>query len=148
MVFDEMKTISQWKWHFEHTGTADTGHKCTKNLELETLSKFRQHGSRSRSQTEVALHKRSDTMFEYTGYYQKTEHQEQPLTQTDHRSTQQYFDVIKTLKRETVHGPSQIATWSNLLCKRKKVINELFIINQLAKDPPCSLNKDHGPIGC
>ena len=36
----------------------------------------------------------------------------------------QYTNVchmVKTLERETVHGPSQIATWSNLLCKRKKV---------------------------
>ena len=29
----------------------------------------------------------------------------------------------------------------------KKVTNEIFIIDQLAKDPPCSLNRDHGPIG-
>ena len=56
--------------------------------------------------------------------------------------------MVKTLKRETIHGPSQIATQSNLLCKRKKVAYELLIIDQLAKDPPCSLNRDHGPIGC
>ena len=38
--------------------------------------------------------------------------------------TDQYTNVchvVKTLERETVHSPSQIATWSNLLCKRKKV---------------------------
>ena len=38
--------------------------------------------------------------------------------------TDQHTDVchvVKTLKREIVHDPSQIATWSNLLCKRKKV---------------------------
>ena len=87
-------------------------------------------------------------MFGYTGYSQKTEHLEQPLTQTDHRSTHQCFDVVKTLEKETVHGPSQIATWSNLLCKRKKVTNELLIIDQPAKDPPFSLNRDHGTIGC
>ena len=75
-------------------------------------------------------------MFEYTGYSQNTEHQEKPLTQIDHRSTHQYFDVVKTLERERVHGPSQIATWSNLLCKRKKFTNELLIINKLDYDPP------------
>ena len=87
-------------------------------------------------------------MFGYTGYSQKTEHLEQPLTLTDHRSTHQCFDVVKTLEREAVHDPSQIATWGNLLCKRKKFANELLIINQLAKDPPCYLDKYHGPIGC
>ena len=70
------------------------------------------------------------------------------VTQTDHRSTHQCFVVVKTLKRETVHGLGQIATWSNLLCKIKKVTNELLIIDELGKDPPCSLNRDHGPIGC
>ena len=70
------------------------------------------------------------------------------FTQIDHRSTHRCFDMVKTLERETVHNPSQIDTWSNLLCKRKKVTNELIIIDQLAKDYPCSLNRDHGPIGC
>ena len=40
-VFDEMKTISQWKRCSRCNGTAPIGHKCTKNLEPETLSKFR-----------------------------------------------------------------------------------------------------------
>ena len=45
----------------------------------------------------------------YTGHSQKTKHLEQPLTQTDHRSIHQSFDVVKTLERETLHGPSQIS---------------------------------------
>ena len=49
--------------------------------------------------------------------------------------------MIKTLEREIVHGPNEIATWSNLLRKRKKVTYELLIIDQLAKDPLCSLNR-------
>ena len=87
-------------------------------------------------------------MFVYIGYYKKTKHQENPLTQKNHRSTHQYFDVVKTLEREIVHGPNQIATWINLLCKRNKVTNELSIIDQLTKDLPFSLNRDHGPNGC
>ena len=75
-----------------------------------------------------------------------------PRATTSHKLiTDQYTDVchvVKTLERETFHGPSQIATWSNLLCKRKKVTYELLIIDQIAKDPPFSLNRDHGPIGC
>ena len=43
IVFDETKTISQWKWHSGHNGIASTGHKCIANLEPETLSKFWQH---------------------------------------------------------------------------------------------------------
>ena len=42
-VFGETKIISQWKRRSERNGTAPTGHKCTKNPEPETLSKFRQH---------------------------------------------------------------------------------------------------------
>ena len=74
-------------------------------------------------------------MFGYTGYSQNIKHLDQPLTQTDQRLTHRYFDVVKTLERETVHGPNKIATWSNSLCEIKKVTNELLIIDQLAKDP-------------
>ena len=42
-VFDETKTISQWKRCYGHNGIAPIGHKCTKNIEPETLSKFWQH---------------------------------------------------------------------------------------------------------
>ena len=33
-VFDETKTISQWKWCFEHNGIDPMENKCTKNIEL------------------------------------------------------------------------------------------------------------------
>ena len=42
-VFDETKTISQWKWCSGHNGITPTTHKCTESLEPETISKFRQH---------------------------------------------------------------------------------------------------------
>ena len=42
-IFDETKTISQWKRHSRCNGIASTSHKCTETPELETLSKFRQH---------------------------------------------------------------------------------------------------------
>ena len=42
-IFDEMKTISQWKQHSGHNGIAPIGHKCIETLELETLSKFLQY---------------------------------------------------------------------------------------------------------
>ena len=58
---------------------------------------FDDTGSRSRSQTKATFHKRSDTMFGYTGYSQKTEHQEQPLTQTDHRSTHRCVRTFRHL---------------------------------------------------
>ena len=70
------------------------------------------------------------------------------FTQIDHRSKHNVCHVVKTLEMETVYGPGQIDTWSNLLCKRNKVRNEILIIDQLAKDPPCSLNRYHVPIGC
>ena len=42
-IFDETKTISQWKRCSGCNGTTPTSQKCIKNLEPETLSKFRQH---------------------------------------------------------------------------------------------------------
>ena len=42
-VFNETKTISQWKRLSRRNGIAPIGHKYTENLEPETLSKFRQH---------------------------------------------------------------------------------------------------------
>ena len=72
-------------------------------------------------------------------------------TTSNKQITDQHTDVchvVKTLEMETVHGPSQIATWRNLLCERKKFTNEILINDQLAKDLPCSLNRDHGPIRC
>ena len=32
--------------------------------------------------------------------------------------------------------------------KKERKLHELLIIDQLAKDPLCSLNRDHRPIGC
>ena len=101
-------------------------------------------------------------VFGYIGYSLKTEHQEHPLTKTYFGTfsykaildpkfplmTHRCFDMVKTLEREIVHGTNQIDTWSNLFCKKNKVTNELLIIDKLAKDPPCSLNRDHGPIEC
>ena len=42
-IFDETKTISQWKWCYGHNGISNIGHKCTKNPKPESISKFRQH---------------------------------------------------------------------------------------------------------
>ena len=64
--------------------------------------------------------------------------------------TDQYTNVchvVKTLERETVHGPGQIALGAIYYAKERK-LHELLIIDPLAKDPLCSLNRDHRPIGC
>ena len=47
IVFGEMKTLSQWKWHSRHNGIDPIGKKCIENQEPETLSNFRNTGSRS-----------------------------------------------------------------------------------------------------
>ena len=83
-----------------------------------------------------------------TRYSQKTEHLEQPLhTNRSQINTSMFCHVVKTLERETVHGPSQIATWTIYYAKEIK-LHELLIIDQLAKDPLCSLNRYHRPIRC
>ena len=43
IVFGEMNTISHWKQRSGCNGIAPMGHKCIKNPEPETLSKFRKH---------------------------------------------------------------------------------------------------------
>ena len=43
IVFNETKTISQWKWNSGRNETSPIGQKCIEDLEPETLSNFQQH---------------------------------------------------------------------------------------------------------
>ena len=76
MVFSETETIFKWKRCSGRNGIAPTAQKCIETLEPETILKFRQHRFQILIKPKAALHKSSDTMLGYTGYSQRTEHQE------------------------------------------------------------------------
>ena len=103
-----MKTISQWKKCSGRNGAAPIGKKCTENLELETISKFRQHRFQILIKPKAALHKRSDTMFGYTGYSQKAEHLEQPLhTNISQINTPMFVAWLKPLRGKQSKAPAK-----------------------------------------
>ena len=109
---------------------------------------FGNTGSRSSSKPKVFLHKRLDTIFRYTGYSQNTEHLEQPLhTNRSQINTPMFVTWLKPSRWKQSMTPSKQLLGEIYYAKEIK-LHELLIIDQLAKDPPCSLNRYQGPIGC
>ena len=90
----------------------------------------------------------SDTMFGYTRYSQKTEHLEQPLhTNISQINTLMFVTWLKTSRGKQSMAPAKQLLGAIYYAKERN-LHELIIIDQPAKDPLCSLNKDHRPIGC
>ena len=123
--------------------------KNTQKFQNQKLfQSFSNTGSRSRSKPKETLHKSSNTMFRYTGYSQKTEHLEKPLhTNRSQINTSMFVTWLKPSR-----GKQSMALAKQLLgaiyYAKEIKLHELLIIDQLAKDPICSLNRDHRPIGC
>ena len=76
-----------------------------------------------------------------------------PKTQRTHSHKQisnQQIDVLMWLKPS--RGKQSTASAKQLLgaiyYAKERKLHELLIIDQLANDPLCSLNRDHRPIGC
>ena len=87
-------------------------------------------------------------MLGYIGYSQRTEHQEQPLyTNESQINTPMFITWLKPLRGKQSTGLAKYLLGAIYYAKQRK-LNELLIIDQLAKDPLCSLNRDHRPIGC
>ena len=83
-----------------------------------------------------------------TGYSQKIEHLEQPLhTNISQINTLMFVTRLKLSRRKQSTAPSKQLLGAIYYAKERKS-HELLIIDQLAKDPLCSLNRDHRPIGC
>ena len=90
--FPKLVFLEQMKIVFDGTKTTPNGNGAPNAMEqlpqaknvqkiqyLKLFQSFDNTSSRSRSKPKAALHKRSDTMFGYTGYSQKTGHLEKPL---------------------------------------------------------------------
>ena len=108
---------------------------------------FGNTGSKSISKLKAALHKSYDTMFGYTGYSKKTEHLQQPLhTNISQINTPMFVMWLKPSRGKQSTAPAKQLLGAIYYAKERK-LHELLIINQLAKDPLCSLNIDHRPIG-
>ena len=86
-------------------------------------------------------------MFGYTGYSQKTEHLEKPLhTNRSYINTLMFVTWLKPSRGKQSTTPAKYLLRKIYYSKEIK-LHELLIIDQLAKDPLCSLNRDHRPIG-
>ena len=138
-----METVLWTQWNSSHKPTI---YKKIQNQ--KPFQSFDNTGSRSRSKPKVALHKHSDTMFGYTGYSQKTEHLEKPIH--TNRSQIKTPNFVTWLKRSRGKQSMSLAKYllGAIYYAKERKLHETLIIDQLAKDPPCSLNKDHRPIGC
>ena len=69
---------------------------------------FGNTGSKSWSKPKAAHHKRSNTMFEYTGYSQKTEHLEQPLhTNRSQINTSMFVTWLKPSRGKQSTAPAK-----------------------------------------
>ena len=87
-------------------------------------------------------------VFGFIGYSQNTEHLQIPLhTNISQINTPMFVTWLKTLRGKQSMAPAKYLLGAIYYAKERK-LHELLIIDQLAKDPPCSLNRDHGPIGC
>ena len=76
----------------------------------------------------------------------------QELKVTSHKQiTNKYTSIItwlKPLKRETIHALSQCGHFREFINIKIKVTYVYLINGYWTNDPPCSLNRDHGTIGC
>ena len=69
-------------------------------------------------------------------------------SQIDHKSVHQYNHVVKTLKEGNSPRLSQRGHFREFINIKRKVTDVSLINGYRTNDPPCSLNIDHGPIGC
>ena len=124
---------------------------ATNAQKIQNQKPFQSFGntsSRSKSKPKAALHKSSNTMFGDTGYSQKTEHLEQLLhTNRSHINTPMFVTWLKPSRGKQSMAPAKQLLGAIYYAKERK-LHELLIIDQLTKDPPCSLNRDRGPIRC
>ena len=93
--------------------TGSVLNKISRMIQSYHILEYRSHWIRS---------KHKFKLFRYTRYSQKTEHLEQPLhTNESQIYTPMFITWLKPSRGKQSMAPIQIATWSNLLCKRKKV---------------------------
>ena len=72
-----------------------------------------------------------------------------PLTTRSQINTPVFLTWLKPSKRETVHGLSQRGYYRQFINQRMKIyISFLSCTDYPNNDPPCALNRTHGPIGC
>jgi hypothetical protein len=59
--------------------------------------------------------------------------------------------MVKPLQGN-IHGPNQRGHLEQFINAKEKyyreILQESFSQSIIENDPPCSLNRDHGPIGC
>ena len=85
------------------------------------------------------------------GIYKVSSVDQKPKVTAHKQITNQYTSIItwlKPSKREIVHNLSQRNHFKQFINIKRKVTYVSLINSYRKNDPPCSLNRDHGPIGC
>ena len=89
--------------------------------------------------------------FRNVGIYRVSSVDKEPKVTTQKNITYKYTSIItwlKPSKREIVHGLSQRGHFRQFINVKRKVTYVSLINGFQTNDPPCSLNRDHGPIRC
>ena len=86
-------------------------------------------------------------MFDNTCIPIDDEHLQEPLTQINQRSTHRCFYVVKPLWGN-IHGPNQCGHLRQFINAKEQILHRVSHNGSPTNDPPFSLNRDHGPIGC
>ena len=87
----------------------------------------------------------------HVGIYKVSSLDQKPKVIAHKQITNQYTSIITLLKpskKETVHGPSQHNHFRKFINRKRKFTYVSLINGYWKNDPPCSLNRDHVPIGC
>ena len=87
----------------------------------------------------------------YVGIYRVSSLDQKPKVIAHKHIKNQYTSIItwlKPLKMETVHDLSQRDHFRKFINIKRKVTYVSLINSYWTNDPPCSLNRDHGPIEC
>ena len=137
-----METTLRTQWNISHRPKM---HIKSKN---RNHFKFSATSVPDLDQNRKCLHKSSDTMFRYTSYSQKTEHPQIPLhTNKSQINTPMFVTWLKPSRGKQSMAQAKQLLGAIYYAKERK-LHELLILDQLAKDPLCSLNRDHRPIEC
>ena len=82
-------------------------------------------------------------MFGYTRYSRKTEHLQQLLHTNKSQINTPMFVMWLKPSRGKLSTALPNSYLEQFIIQIERKLHELVIIDQLAKDPPCSLNRDH-----
>ena len=109
------------------------------------------HAVKPSSDLDQQLMRPSTWLWYHVGIYRVSSLDKKPKVTAHKQITNHYTNIItwlKPSKRKTVHGLSQSGHFRQFINIKRKITYVSLINGYGTNDPPCSLNRYHGPIGC